>query len=141
MRLFVQSLNGEVRKWFHGLTLDSITSIEALNEAFLKQWGDRRDYLYYITKFGDLRRKNDESVLDFTKGFNKMYNKIPDKINSIETSTKITFSNAFDVEFSTMLRVRRSTTLLFMQETTLEVESNILASEKLKTKFDRDKKK
>jgi hypothetical protein len=112
-----------------------------LDEAFLKQWGDRRDYMYYITEFGDLRRKNGESVSDFTKRFNKMYNKIPDEIKPTEASTKITFANAFDVEFSLLLRERRSTTLLSMQEATIEVESNILASEKLKNKSDRDKKK
>jgi hypothetical protein len=61
--------------------------------------------------------------------------------SQLKTSTKITFANAFDAEFSLLLRERRSTTLLSMQEAALEVESNILASEKLKTKSDRDKKK
>jgi hypothetical protein len=67
-----------------------------LDEDFIKQWGDRRDYLYYITEFGDLRRKSGESVSDFTKRFNKMYNKIPDEIKPTEASTKITFANSFD---------------------------------------------
>jgi len=137
----VQSLDGEVRKWFCGLLPDSIAGIEALDEAFLKQWGDRKDYLYYITKFGNLRRKNGESMSDFTKRFIKMYNKILDEIKPTETSAEITFANAFDVEFSLLLRERRSTTLLSMQELALKVESNILTSEKLKTKSDREKKK
>jgi hypothetical protein len=124
-----------------GLTPASITGIEALDEAFLKQWGDRRDYLYYITEFGALRRKSGESVSDFTKRFNKMYNKIPDEIKPTEASTKITFANSFDAKLSLLLRERRSTTLFSMQEETIEVESNILASEKLKNKSDRDKKK
>ena len=80
MRLFVQSLDGEVRKWFRGLTPYSIIGIEALDEAFLEQWGDRRDYMYYITKFGDLRRNNGDLVSDFTKRFNNMYNNIPREI-------------------------------------------------------------
>jgi hypothetical protein len=46
VRLFVQSLDGEVRKWFRDLPLDSIKNIDALDEAFIKKWGDRRDYLY-----------------------------------------------------------------------------------------------
>jgi hypothetical protein len=52
--------------------------------------------LYYITEFGALKRKNGESVSDFTKIFNKMYSKIPDEIKPTETSAKITFVNAFD---------------------------------------------
>jgi hypothetical protein len=42
MRFFVQSLDGEVRKWFHGLAPDSIKGIDALDETFLKQWGGKR---------------------------------------------------------------------------------------------------
>jgi hypothetical protein len=33
MRVFVQSLDGEVRKWFRGLTLGSITGIEDLDDV------------------------------------------------------------------------------------------------------------
>jgi hypothetical protein len=36
MRVFVQSLDGEVRKWFRGLTLGSISKIEALDDVFLR---------------------------------------------------------------------------------------------------------
>jgi hypothetical protein len=141
MRLFVQSLDGEVRKWFRSLPPASIADIEALYEAFIKKWGDRRDYLYYITEFGALKRKNGESISDFTKRFNKMYGRIPDEIKPTEASTKITYANAFDAEFSLLLRERRSTTLLSMQEATIEVESNILASDRLKTRSDKEKKK
>ena len=36
MRVFVQSLDGEVRKWFRGLAPRSIAGIEALDNAFLR---------------------------------------------------------------------------------------------------------
>jgi hypothetical protein len=36
MRVFVQSLDGEVRKWFKGLARGSITGIEALDTVFLR---------------------------------------------------------------------------------------------------------
>jgi hypothetical protein len=49
MRVFVQSLEGEVRKWFRGLAPGSIAGIEALDNVFLRQWGDRKDYIYYMT--------------------------------------------------------------------------------------------
>jgi hypothetical protein len=140
MRLFVQSLDGEVRKWFQGLPPASIADIDALDEAFIKKWGDRRDYLYYITEFGALKRKNGESISDFTKRFNKMYGRIPDEIKPTEASAKITYANAFDAEFSLLLRERRSTTLLSMQEATIEVESNILASDRLKTRSDKTRR-
>ena len=36
MRVFVQSLEGDVRKWFISLTTGSITGIETLDETFLR---------------------------------------------------------------------------------------------------------
>jgi len=36
MRVFVQSLDGEARKWFKELTPRSIADIEALDDGFLK---------------------------------------------------------------------------------------------------------
>jgi hypothetical protein len=36
MRIFIQSLDGEVRKWFRGLAPRSIARIEALDNAFLR---------------------------------------------------------------------------------------------------------
>jgi hypothetical protein len=49
------------------LTPGSIDGIEALDDAFLRQWGDKKDFMYYIIEFGSLRRKEGESVFDFSK--------------------------------------------------------------------------
>ena len=61
-----------------------------------------------------------------------MYSRIPAEIKPSETSAKLTYANAFDHEFSLLLRERRLVTLLNMQYSALEVESNILASNRLK---------
>jgi hypothetical protein len=140
MRLFVQNLSGEARKWFRSLPANSITDIVALDEAFLNRWADKKDFQYYLTEFGALRRKQGDSIPDFTKRFNLMYGKIPGEIKPSETSAKITFANAFDVEFSLLLRERRATTLSLMQDAAIEVESNILAAYKLKSRSDKDRK-
>jgi len=63
-----------------GLTPGSIVGIEALDDAFLRHSGDKKDFIYYITEFGSLKRKEGESISDFSKIFNRMYNKIPTKI-------------------------------------------------------------
>jgi len=70
MRVFVQSLDGEARKWFKELPQRSIIDIEALDDAFLKQWGDKKDLLYCHTEFGNLKRENGEPLPDFNKRFN-----------------------------------------------------------------------
>ena len=61
-----------------------------------------------------------------------MYSRIPAEINPTETSAKLTYANAFDHEFSLLLRERRPVSLLNMQDAALEVESNRLASNRLK---------
>jgi hypothetical protein len=76
MRIFVHKLNGEARKWFRDLAPGSIDGIEALDDAFLRHWGDKKDFIYYITEFGSLKKGEGEFVSDFSKRFNKMYNKI-----------------------------------------------------------------
>jgi hypothetical protein len=106
MRIFVHSLEGEAMKWFRALPPRSIDGIEALDNAFLRQWGDKKDFMYYMTEFGSLKRKEGESVSDFSKRFNKMYNKIPTEINPSEASAKITYASTFDLDFYLLLRER-----------------------------------
>ena len=84
-RVFVQSLDGQARKWFKELPIGSIAGIEALDDIFLKHWGERRDHLYYITEFSNLKRENGESISNFRKRFNKIFSKIPTEIKHIET--------------------------------------------------------
>jgi hypothetical protein len=138
MKIFIHSLEVEARKWFRALPPGSIDGIEALDSAFLRQWGDKKDFMYYMTEFGSLKRKEGEFVSDFSKRFNKMYNKIPTEINPSEASAKMTYTNAFDPDFCLLLRERRATTLAHMQDTAVEVESNILAVDRLRNKADRD---
>jgi hypothetical protein len=141
MRVFIQSLDGEVRKWFRGLAPGSIAGIEALDNAFLRQWGDKKDFMYYMTEFGSLKKKEGESVSDFSKRFNKMYYKIPAEIKPTEASAKISYANAFDPDFCLLLRERRATSLAQMQDAAIEVESNVLAVDRLRNKTDADRRK
>jgi hypothetical protein len=141
MRVFIQSLDGEVRKCFRGLAPRSIARIEALDSAFLRQWGDRKDFMYYMIEFGSLKKMDGESISDFSKRFNKMYNKIPAEIKPSEVSTKISYASAFGPDFCLLLRERRATSLAQMQDAAIEVESNVLAADRLRNKPDGDRRK
>ena len=85
--------------------------------------------MYYMTEFGSLKRKEGESIFDFSKRFNKMYKKIPAEIKPSKASAKITYASTFDLDFCLLLRERRATTLAHMQDAAVEVESNLLAIE------------
>ena len=98
----------------------------------MRKWGDTKDHTYYITTFGSLKRKIDETIVELSKHFNKMYGRIPTEIKPYDTSAKLTYANSFVHEFSLHIRETRPATLLNMKEAALEVESNILASNRLK---------
>jgi hypothetical protein len=65
MRIFVHNLDGEARKWFRALGPRSIDGIEALDDAFLIHWEDKKYFPYYITEFGSLKKGEGESVSNF----------------------------------------------------------------------------
>jgi hypothetical protein len=130
-----------VRKWFRGLAPGSIAGIEALDSAFLRQWGDRKDFMYYMIEFGSLKKMEGESVSDFSKRFNRMYNKIPAEIKPSEASAKISYASAFGPDFYLLLRERRATSLAQMKDAAIEVESNVLVADKLRNKTNADRRK
>jgi hypothetical protein len=141
MRFFFHILDGEVRKWFRGLAPGSIAGIETLDNAFLRQWGDKKDFMYYMTEFRSLKKMEGESVFDFSKRFNKMYNKIPDEIKPSEASAKMSYASAFGPDFCLLLRERRAASLAQMQDATIEVESNVLAANILRNEADIGRRK
>jgi len=95
---------------------------------FLRKWGEKKDHLYFLTKFGALRNKASETIFEFIQRFNKLYNKIQVKVNPSQSTTIITFAGAFDFDFALLLRERRATTLAGMQDDAIEIESNMMAS-------------
>ena len=70
-----------------------------------------------------------------------MYQNIPVQIKPLDTSAMITFSNAFNLDFSLLLREIRSPNLTTMQESTIEIESNVLVAQRLKGESKIRKKK
>jgi ribonuclease HI len=114
----------------------SILSYDALEDLFLKQWGERKDHLYYLTEFGSLRKKGSETVMEFIQRFNKLYNKIPVEVKPSQPAAKVTFAGAFEPDFALLLRERRGADLTRMQDDAVEIESNMMASGKLKMKIE-----
>ena len=92
-----------------------------------------------MTEFGSLKKKEGVFVSDFSKRFNKMYNNILVEIKPSKASTKITYASDFDPDVFLLLRERRATSLANMQDADLEVESNVLAVNRLRSKSDKDR--
>ena len=111
MRIFVQSLEGNVRIWFRQLRADSIRTWNELITIFKNQWGVNKDHIYFLTKFEELKRNPGEPVVEFMKIFNKLYHKMLVDCKPLVAVTKVRFSKAFEDDFAIMLRERVSNTL------------------------------
>jgi len=67
MRLFVQSIKGNIRIWFRQLRENSIPSWNRLTNIFKNQWGVKKDPIYFVTKFEELKINLGEPMDDFIK--------------------------------------------------------------------------
>ena len=121
LRLFVQSLDGEARKWFKSLANNAITTWEEMGNFFTLKWGEKRDHGCVLTKFNALKKKHNKGVTEFIKRFNKLYNNIPAEIKPPQAATKVFFLGSFEQDFGFTLRERKSTSLDQIQTDIVEV--------------------
>jgi hypothetical protein len=74
MRLFSQSLAGEVRKWFRALPTTSIINCDAFETSFVAKWGDKKNPLQLLTQYNNMRRSPNETMQEFSSRFINVYN-------------------------------------------------------------------
>ena len=97
-------MDGEARKWFKGLLNNSIPTWEEMEHLFTQRWGVKRDHGYSLIEFNAIKKKPDESVVEFIRRFNKFYNSLPVEIKPPPTGAKITFVGAFELDSGFTLR-------------------------------------
>jgi hypothetical protein len=111
MRLFSQSITGEVRKWFKALPTVSIINFEAFETSFLAKWGDDKNPLQLLIQYNNMRRSPNETVQDFSSRFVKVYNLIPIEVKHPPKVAQLRYVDSFESDFSLLLRERISTSL------------------------------
>jgi hypothetical protein len=141
MRLFAHSFSGEVRKWFKALPTTSIPNFDNFETLFLGRWGNKKNPLQLLTQYNNLKRLPVETVQEFSTRFMKVYNSIPDQVKPPPGASQLHYVDAFESEFSLLLRERRSTSLTDMMNDAIEVEVNLAASRKIKLQIEAEKKK
>jgi hypothetical protein len=127
MRLFAQSLTGEVKKWFKALPAATITDIVVFHRAFLDRWEVKKNPLQILSEYENIRRNQGETVQDYCTHFNNLYNAIPTDIKPPQGLALIKFPDGFDIDMSYQLRERNVATLEDMQKSVVSVEENLLA--------------
>ena len=107
MRLFAHSLSGEAKKWFMDLPARSIHTFEAFQNAFLERWDDKKIPLHVLSQYNSMKKGGFESVHEFSSRFMRVYNSIPTDIKPLVGATKLHYADAFDSDFSLLLRERK----------------------------------
>ena len=127
MKIFVQSLTGDVRTWFRSLTPNSIADPEALYQTFINRWEQKKDPLHILSEYNTIKRGPQETVLDYCARFNNVYNAIPQNLRPPPDLALYTFPDGFDSDMAYQLRERAPRTLAEMQDIAVSVEANLIA--------------
>ena len=106
MKVFVQSLTGDVRTWFRALPANSINDPQALYQTFLNRWEKKKDHLHILSEYENLRRGTQETVQDYCTIFNNIYNAIPRNLRPPPDLALIKFPDVFDSDMAYQLRER-----------------------------------
>ena len=104
-------------------------------------WHDKESPLQVLSQYNNIRKAGFESVHEFSNRFMRVYNSIPNDIRPSPAGAKVHYVDAFDNDFTLLLRERKSTTLPAMFTDALEVEANMMACGKIKQRVDADKRK
>ena len=127
MKIFVQSLTGDVRPWIRALPANSIGDPEALYQTFLNRWEKKKDPLHILSEYDTIKRGPQEAVLDYYSIFNNVYNAIPQNLRPPPDLALYKFPDGFDSDMAYQLRERAPQTLADMQNIAVSVEENLIA--------------
>jgi len=126
MKIFVQSLTGDVRNWFRELPVNTIADPDALYKTFLNRWKKKKDPLHILSEYESLKRGPQETVQGYCARFNIVYNAIIQNLRPPPNLALIKFPNGFDFDMAYQLRERAPPSLEDMQSIAVSVETNLI---------------
>lgn len=101
-----------------------------MERVFIQRWGEKRDHGYSLREFNAIKNKSYETMAEFVRIFNKLYNSLPAEIKPPLAGAKINFSRAFESNFGFTLRERRASTLDQIQIDALGISANLVLAGK-----------
>jgi hypothetical protein len=72
MKLFSATLHENARRWYDALPDASITSMDQLEEVFLKRWNIKEDPRVLLNKLNHIEKNENETVREFHTKFQKI---------------------------------------------------------------------
>jgi hypothetical protein len=129
MKLFSTTLHGNARKWYDDLLVASITSMDQLEEIFLKKWGMKlEDIQTLLKRLQYAKQTENETVWDFRDKFERLLYQIPRDHYPEDKYLVYLFTNALLVHLGFLLSKKRPKTLYEAGNMAMQIEANIFLS-------------
>jgi hypothetical protein len=129
MKLFSATLHGNARKWYDDLPVASITSMDQLEETFLKRWGMKLEDIQTLLKELEYAKQTEnETVRDFRDRFNRLLYQIPGNHHPEDKYLLYLFTNALLVHLGFLLSKKRPKTLNEAYNMAMRIEVNLSLS-------------
>jgi len=126
MRLFAQTLTGDVKKWFKAFPTNHIVDLENFRILLIDRWGKKKNPLQILSEYENIRRGPNETIQDYCTRFNNIYNTIPVNLRPPLDLALIKFLNGFETDMAYQLRERNPQTFEEMQSVAVSVVANLL---------------
>ena len=111
MRLFAQTLTGDVQKYFKAFPANYIADLANFQRLFIDRWEKKMNPLQILSEYENIRRGPNETVQDYCTRFNNIYNAIPVNLRPPPDLALINFPDGFDTDMAYQLRERNLPTL------------------------------
>jgi hypothetical protein len=130
MKFFPATLHGNAEKWYDDLPDASITSMNQLEEYFLKEWGiSLGDILVLLKIFEHIKQTENETLFKFQSRFEGTLYQIPASHRPEEEYVAHLYTHAILAHLGFPLNKRAPKTLNEAYGMAKEIEQNIFSSE------------
>jgi hypothetical protein len=127
MKLFSATLHGNARKWYDNLPDASITSMEQLEETFLKRWGIKlEDIPILLKRLEHIKQTENETVRQFQDRFEDILFQIPRSHHPEDKYLVYLYTNALLVHLGFPLSKKGPRTLHEAHDMAKRIEAKYL---------------
>jgi hypothetical protein len=130
MTLFVYSLEGDALEWFTDFPADKFKTLEEILDEFRKRWGDQKEHRFQLNALMNIRKKENETMVEFNTKFNNLVKNIHRDIKPKDAAILIHYLDAFEGEIRYALVDKEPQNLEAAQKIATKVEQNLLEARK-----------
>jgi hypothetical protein len=126
MKLFSATLHGNARKWYDNLPDANITSMDQLEETFLKKWNIKiEDICMLIKRLEYMKQTENETVKEFHTRFENLLHQIPRSHHPEDRYLAYLYTNALLVHLGFLLSKKGPRSIQEAYYMAIQIEANI----------------